>query len=147
MRRLPAAFGGGLAPRTVAADGTPSVTSVTPYDGPSGGGTPIVIAGSLFTGATDVLLGGSDLTPCPATPSCFTFVDDNEIDVVTPPATAGTFDVQVITSGGTSLTSPADQYTYLDAPTVTSVATPQSEGATGDRDNRNQLLDPRPPGC
>ena len=97
-------FGGGLAPRTVAADGTPSVTSVTPYDGPSGGGTPIVIAGSLFTGATDVLLGGSDLTPCPATPSCFTFVDDSKIDVVTPPATAGTFDVQVITSGGTSLT-------------------------------------------
>ncbi len=142
---LAGSFGGGLAPRTVAAAGTPSVTSVTPYDGPSGGGTPIVIAGSLFTGATDVLLGGSDLTPCPATPSCFTFVSDNEIDVVTPPATAGTFDVQVITSGGTSLTSPADQYTYLDPPTVTGVATPQSEGATGVAITGTNFSIPGPP--
>jgi hypothetical protein len=115
----------------VAADGTPSVTRVTPSDGPSGGGTSIVIAGSLFTGASDVLIGGSDLTPCPATPSCFTFVNDNEIDLVTPPGTAGTLDVQVVTPGGTSPKSTADEFTYLDPPTVTSVATPQSEGATG----------------
>ncbi len=88
-----------------------------------------MIAGSGFTGATDVLIGASDLMACPATPSCFTFVSGNEIDLVTPPGVAGTFDVQVVTPGGTSPVSPADQYTYLDPPTVASVATPQVQGA------------------
>jgi len=125
-------YGGALAPLSVAADSTPSVSSVTPSDGPTAGGTSIVIDGAGFTGATDVLIGTSDLTPCPGTPSCFTQPSDTEIDLTTPSNVAGTSDVQVVSAGGTSPTNtPADYFTYLDQPTVANVASPASEGATG----------------
>jgi hypothetical protein len=125
-------YGGALAPLSVAAGSGPVVNSVMPPDGPSAGATSIVIAGSGFTSATDVLIGATtDLTACPGTPSCFTFVSDNEIDLVTPPATAGTLDVQIVTPSGTSPMSAADYFTYVDPPTVTNVDSPQTEGATG----------------
>ena len=126
-----AGSGAGLAPLHVAADATPVVNSVTPAAGPSAGGTPIVVAGSGFTSATDLFIGTSDVTPCPATPSCFTVVTDAEIDVTTPANPAGTSDVQVASPAGTSLKNPADYFTYLDQPTVTAVASPASESATG----------------
>ena len=125
------AFGAGLAPLSVAADAALTVTGVTPPAGPSAGGTSIVIDGSGFTTATDVLIGSSDLTPCPATPSCFTMVTDVVIDVTTPSNMAGTFDVQVVSPVGTSPKTSADYFTYLDPPTVTKVASPAGEGATG----------------
>jgi hypothetical protein len=129
---LAGSYSGVLSPLRVAAAGPPAVTSVTPSEGPSAGGTPIAIAGSGFTGATDVLIGTSDLTPCPASPSCFSPVSDTEIDLTTPSGTAGTSDVQVIAGGVTSAANPpADYYTYLDQPTVANVASPQSEAATG----------------
>ncbi len=127
-----AGSGAGLAPLSVAADATPVVNSVTPAAGPSAGGTPIVVAGSGFTSASDVLIGTSDVTLCPATPSCFTVVTDAEIDLTTPSNSAGTSDVKVASPAGTSLkNAPADYFTYLDQPTVTTVASPASESATG----------------
>ena len=125
-------YSGALAPFSVAAAGGPAVSGVTPSDGPSAGGTTIAITGSGFTGATDVLIGTSDLTPCPATPSCFSAVSDTEIDLTTPSGAAGTFDVQVVAGGVTSTANPpADYYTYLDPPTVTNVDSPHAEGDTG----------------
>ena len=129
---LAGSYSGVVAPLRAAAAGPPAVTAATPSDGPSAGGTPIVIAGSGFTGATDVLIGTSDLIPCPATPSCFSQVSDTEIDLTTPSGAAGTSDVQVMAGGVTSTANPpADYYTYLDQPTVTNVASPQNQAATG----------------
>ena len=129
---LAGGYGGALTPVSVAADSTPSVSGVTPSDGPTAGGTPIVIDGSGFTGATDVLIGTGDVPACPATPSCFNAPSDTEIDLTTPSNVAGTADVQVVSLGGTSPKhAPADYFTFLDQPTVTNVASPASEGATG----------------
>ena len=47
----------------------------------------------------------------------------------TSPAGTGTVDVTVTTVGGTSATSPADQFTYVAAPTVTSIS--PTSGPTG----------------
>jgi hypothetical protein len=121
-----------LAPLSVAAGSTPSVSSVTPADGPTGGGTAIVIDGFGFTGATDVLIGTSDVPACPSTPSCFSVASDTEIDLTTPSNLAGTSDVQVVSAGATSpKNAPADYFTFLDQPTVITVASPAGEGATG----------------
>ncbi|WP_176465178.1 IPT/TIG domain-containing protein, partial [Pseudomonas sp. Irchel 3E20] len=48
----------------------------------------------------------------------------------TAPAGAGTVDVRVTTTGGTSATSAADQFTYVGAPTVSAIS-PSSGPATG----------------
>ena len=48
--------------------------------------------------------------------------------VTSPAGDGGTVDVTVVTAGGTSATSSADQFTYAPAPTVTGA---QSVGGTG----------------
>lgn len=83
----------------------PVVTSVSPASGPLSGGTPVTITGSGFTGATSVDFGGILAYGTPASDSSMT---------VTAPAgeTAEAVDLTVTTVGGTSATSPADQFTY-----------------------------------
>jgi hypothetical protein len=111
-----------------------TVSSVFPNAGASGPGgeQKVVITGSGFTGATDVFFGGTDVSsqayPClTSAAGCFTFVSDTEIDADTPVESAGTFDVVI--NGST--TGPQDQYSYFDPPTVSTVASPQPQGATG----------------
>ncbi len=83
---------------------TPAVTSIDPTSGPPTGGTLVTIAGSGFTGATAVYFG--------ATPAAnFTVDSDTEI-TATSPQGLGIVDVIVTTPGGTSATSPDDQFTY-----------------------------------
>ena len=94
--------------------GTPTVTGVAPTSGPTAGGTSVTITGTNLTGATAVTFG--------ATPAAsFTVNSATSISAVSP-AGAGTVDVKVTTAGGTTATSAADQYTYVAAPTVASVA-------------------------
>ena len=45
-----------------------------------------------------------------------------QITATAPAGAAGTVDVTVTTAGGTSATSPADQFTYVAAPTVTRIS-------------------------
>src|SRR5262249_3017689 len=60
----------------------PSVASVTPSSGSTGGGTEVTITGSNFTGATAVSFG---------TVACsFTVIADNTIDAIAPSQAAGT---------------------------------------------------------
>lgn len=93
-----------------------TVTSVSPDAGvPGGGTTPITITGSGFTGATDVDFGTGH-------PASFTVNSDTSITTTSPSGT-GTVDVTVTANGQTSPTSPADQYTYENAPTVTGLST------------------------
>ena len=94
----------------------PTVTGVSPTNGPAGGTNTVTVSGTGFTGATavdfgtanpgtsiDVAAGGASLT-------------------VTAPSGAGTVNVTVTTANGTSATSVSDDYTYNPAPTVTAVS-------------------------
>jgi hypothetical protein len=102
----------------------PAVTGISPSTGKIAGGTTVAISGMNLTGATSVSFGG--------TATSFTFNSSTSITAVSPQGSAGTVDVTVATSGDTSLTSPADHFTYAPAPTVSNVspATGSTDGGT-----------------
>ncbi len=81
------------------------MTGISPNHGPQAGGTTVVIAGTLLTGATAVKFGTTNATS-------FTVESATKI-TATSPAGTGTVDVTVTTpAGGTSGTTNADRYTY-----------------------------------
>jgi hypothetical protein len=94
--------------------GGPIVTSVAPSSGPAAGGTAVTITGTDFVSGATVTFGGTAATGV-------TFVSSTQIDATTPAHAAGAVDVTVTnpdTVSGTFI----DGYTYVPAPTVTSVA-------------------------
>ena len=104
-------FGAGAAWVFVSAS---TVTGVSPNNGPEGGGTSVTIAGTSFTGATEVKFGSTNAASFK--------VDSATSITATSPAGAGTVDVTVTTPGGTSATGSADHFSYVPAPTVTGVS-------------------------
>ena len=101
----------------------PTVSGLVPNAGPTVGGTTVIITGTGFTGATAVDFGTDPGTGLIVT-------SDTSLTVISPPGFAGTVNVTVIAPGGTSLISPADQFTYVAAPTVSGVS-PTSGPAAG----------------
>jgi len=85
----------------------PTVTAVEPPSGPSGGGTIVTIRGSGFANATSVKFGGTSVS--------FTINTGGSITAASP-AGKGVVDVTVATTAGTSATSSADHFTYLEGP-------------------------------
>jgi phosphodiesterase/alkaline phosphatase D-like protein len=83
----------------------PSVGSVTPNEGPQAGGTSVTIAGANLNEATAVEFGSSAATS-------FEVISATSITAVAP-AGAGTVDVTVTTSAGTSATGPDDSFSYV----------------------------------
>jgi hypothetical protein len=100
----------------------PTVTNVSPSDGPIAGGQTVTITGTALTGATGVQFGAAAGTNVSVT-------NATHLTVTAPAHSAGTVHVTVTTDGGTSATSSADQYTYLDVPAVTGVS--PSDGPVG----------------
>jgi IPT/TIG domain-containing protein/FG-GAP repeat protein len=92
----------------------PSVSSVIPDEGPQAGGTSVTITGANLDEAAAVHFGASAATS-------FEVISATSITALAP-AGAGTVDVSVTTSGGTSTTSPDDQFSYVPAPTVATEA-------------------------
>ncbi len=115
--------GGGAANTPTASDNIaialqPAISSISPTSGPTGGSTSVTINGNSFTGTTGaggVKFGGTNATG-------YTVVSDTRIDATAPAGAAGTVDITVTNGGNTSATVSADQYTYVAAPTVTSVS-------------------------
>jgi len=103
-------------------EGCPTVTAVSPDEGPPAGETSVTISGSGFSGATAVKFGSTEATT-------FTVKSPTTISAV-PPAGAETVDVTVTTANGTSVTNAADRFTYQGTPTVTSIA-PDTGSAGG----------------
>ncbi|WP_425253843.1 IPT/TIG domain-containing protein [Janthinobacterium sp. NFX145] len=101
----------------------PTVTSISPTAGPTAGGGSVIITGTGFTGATAVTFGATPATG-------FTVNSATQITATAPAGSSGTVDVRVTTTGGTSATSAADQFTFVAAPTVTSIS-PTAGPATG----------------
>jgi hypothetical protein len=100
----------------------PTVTEVSPKQGPTSGGTTVTIKGSNLSGATSVQFGSS--------PASVEAVSETSITAVAPAGTAGVADVRVTTPGGTSAIVPADQFSYVPPPTVMEVS-PKEGPTTG----------------
>ncbi len=85
----------------------------------------MTITGTNLTGASDVEFG--------ATPAAsYTVDNDTQITATSPAESAGTVDITVTTPvGGTSATNAGDQYTFVAAPTVTSVSPTSGSDAGG----------------
>jgi uncharacterized protein (TIGR03437 family) len=80
----------------------------------------VTITGSHFSGATGVTFG--------SLAASFTVNSDGSITATAPAQGAGTVDIFVTTSGGTSSATTADRFTYVAAPVVTGVS--PSSGST-----------------
>jgi fibronectin-binding autotransporter adhesin len=99
----------------------PTVTGVSPATGPAAGGTQVTITGTDLGSADIVMVDFGANNPA-------TIVSDTGTTlVVMDPAGTGTVNITVTTAGGTSATSPADQFRYPGSltlsPTTLSAAT------------------------
>ncbi len=92
-----------------------AVSHVNPNTGTTAGGTPVTITGTGFTAGSTVDFAG-------VAASAVHVVNTTTITASSPPESAGTVDVVVTTSAGSSTVNPADRFTY----TVT-----QSPSTTG----------------
>ena len=88
---------------------SPQVTSVTPNQGSTSGGTMVVVGGNFINGVTSVDFGGVSV---PFTAD----IDEGTVSASSPPSSAGTVDITVTTPGGTSQVSGGDQFTYVAPP-------------------------------
>jgi hypothetical protein len=100
----------------------PTVSSVSPRFGGTGGGTMVIIRGSNFGPNATVQFG--------QTLAGSTYVSATELRATAPSGSAGAVDVTVATAGGTSSASVKDLFAY-GAPAISSF-TPRS-GITGSR--------------
>ncbi len=97
----------------------PTVTGVSPVNGPLAGGTSVVITGTSFTGTT----GAAGVKFGLVNATSYVVNSNTQITAMAPAGAAGPVNVTVTNPIGTSLVSaPADQFTYLAAPTVTAVS-------------------------
>jgi len=107
--------GGTSNPLAFAYYAAPSVTGVTPTQGPVSGGTTVTVTGNDLLGATAVRFDG-------IAASSFTVDSATQITAVSPPHAAGEAEVTVTTPGGTS--NPGS-YVYLTIPTLLSLTPAQ----------------------
>jgi hypothetical protein len=83
----------------------PRLSSVVPNNGPAAGGTSVIITGANFTAATAVKFGTVAATT-------YTVNSATQIAATSPPG-SGVVDVTVTTPNGSSATSSADLFTYV----------------------------------
>ena len=102
----------------------PAVTGLSPASGLEFGGTAVTVAGSGFTGATQVSFGTAVVNVTPPVPE-----GGLQLTVNSPPGSPGTVDVTVTTPAGVSPAVDADKFTYtrLGGIHVESTAEPQAE--------------------
>ena len=79
-------------------------TALDPDGGPTGGGTPVLISGSGFSGVTAVDFGATPATS-------FKVIDDSTIEADSPPGT-GTVQISVTASSGSITSGELTSYTY-----------------------------------
>jgi hypothetical protein len=98
---------------TYVATPLPTVTGISPNNGPTLGGTQVTITGANFTGATSVTIGGTAAT-------FVTVVNPTTIKATTPAHVAGTVDVVVTTPPGSG--TGTGLFTYFITPVVTGMS-------------------------
>ncbi len=90
----------------------PVVTAISPASGPVTGGTTVTITGTNFANPVAVYFGATMVNIASSTATTLTAVS---------PAGSGTVDITVKTTGGTSATTAADQFTYAASTFITQV--------------------------
>jgi hypothetical protein len=100
---------------------TPAITTLSPDQGTTAGGTVVTISGTGFTGATAVSFGGAPATG-------FTVNSDSQITATAPAQVAGTAQVVVTAPGGTSAGA---AYLYIAAPVITTLVPTAGPAAGG----------------
>jgi hypothetical protein len=120
----------------------PAISALSPDKGPLGGGTEVTITGSDLTGTTTVLFGAKPATS-------FDVTSPSQITALSPPASAGPVDVQVVTPGGTSdvtppyAIAPPVTFTYANAPmTAPTVTVHAASGAQPTSITLHATVDP-----
>ena len=106
----------------------PRVTGISVTEGPAAGGTSVTITGTGFSGATAVSFGG-------AAAAAFSVSGDTSITATTPATAPGPVDVTVTSAGGTDVTGSFDLFTFVAAPTITSLSP-----ASGPLNGGNQIV-------
>ncbi|MFF3953162.1 IPT/TIG domain-containing protein [Streptomyces sp. NPDC001890] len=101
-------------PAAAAAVAAPTISSLTPTQGPVEGRNTVTLTGTGLTGATSVRFG--------TTAAAFITVSDAQVTAIAPAAPAGPLSVTITTAGGTSA---GISYTYVAAPVLNSVAPAQ----------------------
>ena len=102
----------------------PTVTSLSVVSGTTAGGTSLTITGTNFFGTPTVSFGGTAATGV-------TLVNATTVTAVSPAHAAGTIDVTVTASGGTTPANAGDHFTYIAPPTaggVTQTVTGNTSG-------------------
>src|SRR5262249_25299785 len=104
---------------------TPTVTALSPTNGPTGGGTSVTITGTNFTDVGGVFFG--------ATPAdSFTVNSGTSITAISPAASSSSVTVTVATAAGVSSAGTGTPFTYnATAPTVTGLSVPSGPTAGG----------------
>ena len=103
--------------------GVPTVTAISPSEGPEAGGTSVKVNGTSFTKTSEVSFGSKAATEVE-------FKSPTEV-IAKSPAGAGIVDVRVTSAGGTSTTSAADEFSYRGVPTVSSISPNEGSEAGG----------------
>ena len=95
----------------------PTVTAVSPTEGPLAGANTVTLTGTSFTGASKVLFGtGVGLAAIRAwRPAAVFALVHAKITAVAPGGAPGTVSVRVTTPGGTSLGTSQNRYKYVGA--------------------------------
>jgi hypothetical protein len=101
----------------------PTVTALKPIKGRAAGGTTVTITGTNFTGVTAVKFGSVNATS-------FTVSSAVTIKAISPAETAGTVDITVTTTNGTSAIASADHYKF-GPPTITNLSPTSGSEAGG----------------
>ncbi|KXL54230.1 endo-1,4-beta-xylanase A precursor [Anaerotignum neopropionicum] len=96
----------------------PTVTGISPSAGTTGGATIVTITGTNFIDVSDVKFGATAA-------SSYTVNSETQITATSPEGSEGTVHVTVENWAGTSETGAADQFTYVEPPSVTT-STPVS---------------------
>lgn len=117
------AFGStsGSVSATCTAPAAPTISSVSPENGPATGGTTVTISGAGFFDVSTVMLGGSSVP--------FTVVNSATITLVTPQAVPGAINLGIHASAGGVLRSTA--FTYDVVPTSIGIEASNLDPATG----------------
>ncbi|MFD7229381.1 IPT/TIG domain-containing protein [Streptomyces sp. NPDC059881] len=113
----PGGTSGGLAYYYVA---LPTLTAVSPGQGPTAGGTAVTLTGTNLLNATTVRFG--------ATSAAFSVVSATQITATAPPGSTGFAQVTVITPGGTG---GGAAFQYVALPTLTSLSPNQGPPTGG----------------
>ena len=102
---------------------TPTVLSIAPTSGPTGGGTAVTINGANFAAGATVTIGGVAATGV-------SFVSSTRLQATTGARAAGAADVTVTVDGRSSTLASAFTYVTLPPPTIGSIS-PVSGSTTG----------------